>query len=337
MDFHVYPISIPLSHLPLYPIPLGLPSAPCTPILKQWRLRLKRGCHLPTSHSVLAAPVIHCSVLQMRDTHATTVQCTKARVIFKESISCSLTLDVSFSKIYLPENYFKSVFSFPLVSREGPSTEGSPLLTGLRIGRTGVPDQDESGKSSLPRAALRAGRCFCRTVYHVCSRSHCSVRLRHRKYRPPARTSARGRLRAAGARPRGLNGSRQPGLGTRGRARFHARPLPSPPSTRTLPTLTTPGGHVTSGAAFRDHFRDRPRLRRVPQRACAGGGRATGVPTEPTRVSSEWAGVSFEPRDSEIPGRATLSHRGFRLPITSRKLSLQVGSRRASLLITPKA
>ena len=29
----------------------------------------------------------------MRDTHMTTVQGTKAKVIFKESVSCSLTLD----------------------------------------------------------------------------------------------------------------------------------------------------------------------------------------------------------------------------------------------------
>lgn len=65
----------------------------CTPILKQWRLRLKRGCHLPTSRSILTAPVIHSSVLQMRDTHTTTVQGTKAKVIFKESMLCFLTLD----------------------------------------------------------------------------------------------------------------------------------------------------------------------------------------------------------------------------------------------------
>ena len=171
--------------------------------------------------------------------------------------------------------------------------------------------------------------CFCRTVYHVFTLTlFCTTAP------PQVQTTTREDL---GPRPRGLNGSRQPGPGTRGRARSHARPLPSPASTRTLPTLTTPGVHVTSGAASRDHFRDRPRLRRVPQRACAGGGGATGVPTEPTRVSSEWAGVSFESRDSEIPGRATLSHRGFLLPITSRKLSLQVCSRTASLLITPKA
>ena len=28
MDLHVFPIPIPPPHLPLYPIPLGLPSAP---------------------------------------------------------------------------------------------------------------------------------------------------------------------------------------------------------------------------------------------------------------------------------------------------------------------
>lgn len=125
-----------------------------------------------------------------------------------------------------------------------------------------------------------------------------------------------------------------------GDSRARSAPRPPPTLSHEYPDSThthRPSGHVTSGAASRDHFRDRPRLRRVPQRACAGGGGATGVRTEPTRVSSEWAGVSFEPRDSEIPGRATLSHRGFRLPITSRKLTLQVGSRRASLLITPKA
>ena len=62
------------------------------------------------------------------------------------------------------------------MSREGPSTEGSPLLTGLRVGRTGVPDQDESGKSSLPRAALRAGRCFCSSasaeLFTTCVHAH---------------------------------------------------------------------------------------------------------------------------------------------------------------------
>ena len=102
-----------------------------------------------------------------------------------------------------------------------------------------MPDQDGSERSSLPRAALRAGRCFCRTL-HQCSRSHYSVRPRHRNYRTPARTSARGRLRAAGARPRGLKESRKPGPGTRGRARSHACALPSPTGARTLPTLTTP-------------------------------------------------------------------------------------------------
>ena len=102
------------------------------------------------------------------------------------------------------------------MSREGSSTEGSPSGQAC--------EQDESERSSLPRAALRAGRCFCRTVYTrvhahtvLCDRATASIEHREdlsQRASPACRSS-----------PTRLKGSRKPGPGTRGRARSHACPL----------------------------------------------------------------------------------------------------------------
>lgn len=228
------------------------------------------------------------------------------------------------------------MFSFPLVSREGSSTEGSssgqaceqdgpgcPTRTSLRgPACPELPSEQDAASAELFTRVFTL-TLFCATAPPQVQNTREDLGQRA----PPACRSAPARAKGKQeARARDSRASLVP--------RLSPYPLPRVPGRY---PHSPPRGHVTSGAAPRDHFRDRPRLRRVPQRACAGGGGATGVRGEPRRVSNKCAGVSFEPRDSDTASRATLSHRGFRLPITSRKLSLQVGSRRASLLITPKA
>lgn len=156
------------------------------------------------------------------------------------------------------------------MSREGSSTEGSssgqaceqdgpgcPTRTSLRgPACPELPSEQDAASAELFTRVFTL-TLFCATAPPQVQNTREDLGQRA----PPACRSAPARAKGKQeARARDSRASLVP--------RLSPYPLPRVPGRY---PHSPPRGHVTSGAAPRDHFRDRPRLRRVPQRACAEG------------------------------------------------------------------